>query len=230
MVSRRYKKLALAQNEGNEPRSAALLGSWGGAGAFLAAYMTSYLIYKACLVPISIDILEDVAKRSIAWNLSLFMIGVLICWIFPETPRDFRLHISFGNGLFAILAGITTANAIAWLQKHIGYLEEINRSPITIILIVVLAPIFEEFFFRGIVLNALLKRNNLVMAVVFGSVLFASAHESFWAGFSGQMLLCIVFVLSRRSILISWIAHVSLNCAAMFPEWFMLGFLRGVHH
>lgn len=181
-------------------------------------------------MPLLIDILDDEAKRSIAWNLSLLMIGVLICWVFPGTLRDFRSHISIRNSLLAVTAGIASANAVAWLQTHVGRLEEFDRSLIKIALIVLVAPIVEEFFCRGIMLNALLRKNNVIVAVLIESILFGSAHESFWAGFTGQLLLCIVFLLFRRSILVSCIAHISLNCAAMFPEWFMLSFLRVAHH
>lgn len=224
-----HQKLTLAQSGDNQPRPADLLGPWGGVGAFFAAYVTSYLLYQICLVPLLINALDDEAKRSIAWNLSLLTIGVLICWIFPETPRNFGIHISFRNGSFALLAGITSANGVAWLQTQVGYLEEFDQSLIKIVLIVLVAPIIEEFFCRGIMLNALLRKNNVVLAVLIESVLFGSCHESFWAGFSGQVLLCIVFLLFRRSLLVSWIAHFSLNCAVMFPEWFLLSSLRGVH-
>jgi membrane protease YdiL (CAAX protease family) len=225
-----HQKLTLAQSGGNHPRSAALLGPWGGVGAFFVAYVTSYLLYQICLVPLLINILDDEAKRSIAWNLSLLTIGVLICWIFPETPRNFGLHISFRNGSLAFLAGIASANVVAWLQTQVGYLEEFDHSLIKIMLIVLVSPILEEFFCRGIMLNALLTKNNVILAVLIESVLFGSAHESFWAGFSGQLLLCLVYLSFRRSIVVSCASHMALNCAAMFPNVFMPTFLRGVHH
>jgi len=121
-------------------------------------------------VPLLIDILDDEAKRSIAWNLSLLMIGVLICWVFPGTLRDFRSHISIRNSLLAVTAGIASANAVAWLQTHVGRLEEFDRSLIKIALIVLVAPIVEEFFCRGIMLNALLRKNNVIVAVLIESI------------------------------------------------------------
>ena len=225
-----HQKLTLAQSGDNHPRPADLLGPWGGVGAFFAAYVTSYLLYQICLVPLLIDNLDDLMKRGFAWNLSLLMIGGSIYWIFPETRREFRLDISLRSGIFAVIFGIVSVNAVGWVQTQVGFIEGFNRSPITILQAVILAPILEEFFCRGIMLNALLRKNNVVLAVLIESVLFGSCHESFWAGFSGQVLLCIIFLLFRRSLLVSWIAHFSLNCAVMFPEWFMLSSLRGVHH
>ncbi len=90
--------------------------------------------------------------------------------------------------------------------------------------LVILAPVFEELIFRGIILNGLLKRYSPVLSIVVSSLLFAAVHLNPWQFVSAFFLgLFIGWVYLRtKSISLAIIIHAFNNFAAILPE--MLGF------
>jgi membrane protease YdiL (CAAX protease family) len=80
---------------------------------------------------------------------------------------------------------------------------------------------------RGLLLNALLKRQahrkyGIITSVLVLSVLFAGCHDSFWGGLVGQVTLSAVFLVFRRSLAASMIAHSTLNLVVSFPSLLLL--------
>lgn len=87
----------------------------------------------------------------------------------------------------------------------------------------IIAPIFEELIYRGLILHAL-KRFGIHFAVFATSLLFALAHGNFIQGiptFFMSLLLCYM-VLESGSIITGMIAHF-LNNALGMVETFFLG-------
>ena len=72
---------------------------------------------------------------------------------------------------------------------------EINIS--TFLLIVIAAPVLEEFIFRAVMLNGLLKKYSPVKAILISSILFAFVHLNPWQFFSALFI----------GIFIGWIYH-----------------------
>ncbi|MDX9846432.1 MAG: type II CAAX endopeptidase family protein [Tenuifilaceae bacterium] len=98
------------------------------------------------------------------------------------------------------------------------------RNIFSIATLVILAPIFEELIFRGIILNGLLKRYSPLLSIVVSSLLFAAVHLNPWQFVSAFILgLFIGWVYLRtKSILLAIIIHAFNNFAAILPE--ILGF------
>ena len=98
------------------------------------------------------------------------------------------------------------------------------RNIFSIATLVILAPIFEELIFRGIILNGLLKRYSPVLSIVVSSLLFAAVHLNPWQFVSAFILgLFIGWVYLRtKSISLAIIIHAFNNLAAILPE--LLGF------
>jgi membrane protease YdiL (CAAX protease family) len=86
-----------------------------------------------------------------------------------------------------------------------------------LVLASVLAPIFEEVFFRGVLYNALRARLSIAIATLVSAFAFAIVHPQLPAGFLPIFGIGVVFAIlfeTRRSLVPSMVAH-SLNNTLM---------------
>jgi membrane protease YdiL (CAAX protease family) len=82
---------------------------------------------------------------------------------------------------------------------------------------VLVGPVFEELFTRGMILRSLLPRMNPWVAIGVTATLSALSHVSFWMSLPSQILLGIVYKLRENSIAASIACHVGMNAAVHFP-------------
>lgn len=79
---------------------------------------------------------------------------------------------------------------------------------------VILAPIFEEIFYRGLILHQLLKKYNTFTAILFSSFLFAISHlnpKTIIPLFLFSILISYLYVRFKQSLIIVILAHVVWN-------------------
>lgn len=106
------------------------------------------------------------------------------------------------------------------IRKFIQECLEMTPDFMTFLTVVVIAPVVEELFFRGIILNGLLKRYSVVKAIVITTVLFALPH-----GFTALGILVLGSILGwvyykSRNILLCILIHVAINLTAFaFLYW-----------
>ena len=81
---------------------------------------------------------------------------------------------------------------------------------LTALTLVVLAPVIEEVFFRGFLLNALWRRYGFTSAVVISSLIFAIPHGDILGAFVFAVVLSIVLA-STRSLIGPMLVHASNN-------------------
>ena len=96
--------------------------------------------------------------------------------------------------------------------------EELAISPIILILsVAVVAPIYEEIIFRGILLKGMAKKINPIIALVVSALLFALVHLNIPQGINAFLLgLVIGFIyLKTGSIYLSIFAHFINNFLAL---------------
>lgn len=96
--------------------------------------------------------------------------------------------------------------------------EELAVSPIILILsVVVVAPIYEEIIFRGILLKGMTKKINPTIALVISALFFALVHMNIPQGVNAFLLgLVIGFIYLRTgSIYLSIFAHFVNNFMAL---------------
>lgn len=125
---------------------------------------------------------------------------LLVAWLFVHRPRALAglasfpgrdpgraLRSGFGWGLLAWIGSTLVIAAMAWLLERVGLPPEPETAeraiafldPILVVLaVVILAPIAEEVFFRGIVFNAWLREGGRRSALIGSSALFAIIHLS----------------------------------------------------
>ncbi len=155
------------------------------------------------------------------------ILGLFLLWVFYrplrhlDTARSFPVGSLFPLGYLWFLIGF-----ILFLPSHLTWLNLIEKwglkgspqvtlvesstttDPLTLILItitvVVLAPLWEELFFRGLIFRFLLHRMNFWLAAALSGLLFSLIHMQI-NGFVGFWVLGIVFALAYRITGTIWI-------------------------
>lgn len=124
-------------------------------------------------------------------NYAIGIIGVLLSKFgLPDTSPDFSLN---GSVLF---------------------------NTFTFISVVILAPIFEELIFRGMILNTLTKYNKM-FAIIVTSLLFGLLHLNITQAipaFFMSLVLCYMYV-QTDSILVTILAHAGNNFLALMSAY-----------
>ena len=137
------------------------------------------------------------------FNLTKFSIKVFICII----------CISIGLAFFV--------NSFAFLFKDIfmdynkvnDFISSNTQSFIDIFFIVIVAPIFEEILFRGLIFNECRKYLNINTSIVLQALLFSMFHPNllqFIYAFLCGIILCLVYV-STNSIIANILVHCIFN-------------------
>tara|TARA_B000000460_G_C21489330_1_gene380835 strand:+ start:150 stop:1259 length:1110 start_codon:yes stop_codon:yes gene_type:complete len=169
-------------------------------------------------------------KREILENESiekdLFSIGVL------PSKKDIRMYALLGIpmvgiSLFSLMIIFIPLSYLYPEFVKFWLLDESNRmiyldgeiesticTILNILLIVIIAPITEELFFRGYLLNRWKNKFNAIIAVVLTSFLFALLHADLLGAFIFSAILSLVY-LKTKSIYGPVIIHFSNNTLAL---------------
>lgn len=139
--------------------------------------------------------------------------------------NDLFLGIAFGVGIL-LASGATNLATRYVVRLILGHMPESPAVtdelrgwatiPLTI-LVVAVAPICEEIFFRGFLYQGLKQRFRVGVAMIFSGAIFASIHFApinFPGLVVGGILLAVAFD-QRRSLVTSMAAHATLNAAVV---------------
>ncbi len=98
-------------------------------------------------------------------------------------------------------------------QYLIPIFNELNNSLLLILVAVILAPISEELFFRGFLLNVLWKKFGFMTSAVISSLIFAAMHKPFTVVIPIFALSMFFSLMYRKSgsILPGMILHIMVN-------------------
>ncbi len=147
-------------------------------------------------------------------------------------PRETWVYILLGVPLFAVsLCGVYIlylplsyffpAFVTVWLLESPPLIwwradpEFLLASFINALVIVVIAPVIEETFFRGFLLNRWWRKYGVPRAVIFSSVAFAVVHIQIGM-FVFAVLLSLIYV-KTRSLIGPIIVHAANNGIAILP-------------
>ena len=150
--------------------------------------------------------------------------------IYPAPP--FKIGTALVCGFAAQIPLGVIMGLIPFSEEILqGHDELINSSTtpmaVQVIYVVVLAPVIEEIFFRGIAHDRLSRAMHPVLASVISSVLFALIHGelvSIIAAFAAGMLLSLLYN-RYRTVLVPIAFHVGFNVLAYvvpFVEGFVM--------
>lgn len=152
--------------------------------------------------------LNDLMKENKKINLKLIIISILILF-------------SINNILGEVIDGLEKClNAIGLSTNNaLLQLEELNSSTIPMILsICIIAPIFEELIYRGVILKSLEKYGRF-FAILTSAILFGLAHGNFYQ--TPHTIIIGVFwgyLATEYSIKLSILLHIVNNVWAKFSD------------
>jgi membrane protease YdiL (CAAX protease family) len=201
--------------------------------ANIRAIRRAQLFFLLLLIVVGIGGLHPVLQTVSAISLIVF----LSCALRRSERHLFRSPPVSSVGYVLLLQGLLWLTALAcglllmsgvisWLGewRSTAFLEKTLRdartesfSFLTIVNMVILAPLYEELFFRGCLLGAYRAVGDR-FAILLSALLFAAAHEIFFNSLYTFLMGFLLAVLTIRynSILPSFLFHMLNNLAAIF--------------
>lgn len=182
-----------------------------------------------------IKITEVLARQGIVYIL--VVISVVCYFSFRTTWRRIDFGLTFKGADARRLAVAALSGTLGWLAANALYyfmlrlglddtaglviqaLIDADTLPELAgmaILIVFLAPVVEEFIFRGVIFGVIQKRYNVVYAVTASAIPFTILHGS-PVQYPGIMLIAVIlaFLYHRTgSLAVSIAAHSAFNCVS----------------
>ena len=100
-------------------------------------------------------------------------------YIDPETNFFSRGQIRQNIGFFADFFGtyIVLFVAVLLLALHDGFQSLSTNTSVLFLSLVIIAPLYEEILYRGLVLDVFFERYGKWTAIIISSILFAIAHS-----------------------------------------------------
>ena len=125
--------------------------------------------------------------------------------------------VTFGTYFYQLLAGSVGAPAPNTVYDN--SISSILTTPMGILYVVLVGPIFEEIIFRGAIMRSL-ERFGVNFAIVVSSLLFAAYHLMLFQGFFAFFIgLLLAYVCQRFSIKWSMLLHIFNNCFSAAVFW-----------
>lgn len=165
-----------------------------------------------------------------------FISGIILLWFMSSS---FKQNIKDLKFTFKPKETIDTVSMMYFLNYAIGIIGALlskfglpDTSPdfslngsvlfntFTFISVVILAPIFEELIFRGMILNTLTKYNKM-FAIIVTSLLFGLLHLNITQAipaFFMSLVLCYMYV-QTDSIFVTILAHAGNNFLALMSAY-----------
>ena len=160
---------------------------------------------------------------------------LLVSWFFVRRPRALAglppfpgrdpggaVRAGIGWGLLAWIGSTAVIAGVVWLLERLGIPPEPQTAEraialldpwLVVVAVVILAPIAEEVFFRGVVFNAWLREAGRRWAIIGSAALFAVIHLSLVSLLPIFLLgLALAWVYERTGTLLAPIAmHATVN-------------------
>ena len=182
-------------------------------------------------------------------SVSMLMYSVYICKKMDIWPLLNRISIIeifkevIKSFLILLLVGLALGVASLLLAKIFGITRNLPKTwqslsyvPSSYILLAVLitgftiAPVIEEFFFRGFLYNALKTRFQYLIALIFQAVVFAALHRYNLSNAIMVILVGVALALAyekRKTLLSPILVHVMINATFVIP--LLVATLQNIH-
>jgi len=131
---------------------------------FLIVYFDFQYVFRGNLILGYLVMVSIVARSNIKWTFK----SKGLCWIIFSTLFLYLVLFTF-NFMFNDLT-----EDLIFLELQYSNNSKYHLMPL--LKGIVLFPILEEFFFRGIIMEFLLNRISFLKALIFSSIIFSLAH------------------------------------------------------
>ncbi|MFZ5517305.1 MAG: CPBP family intramembrane glutamic endopeptidase [Candidatus Zhuqueibacterota bacterium] len=179
-------------------------------------------------------VLSESMNMLITYSIS-FSGAIFVGLLFRRMKSGATARFSFSAGkraIYPLLIGLTLTivallDPITDLIPMPDFMMQLflkllaDRSYPTFVLMVIAAPLLEEFLFRGIMLDGFLRNYSARKSIVFSSLFFALAHLNPWqfiVAFSLGLLIGYVYV-HTKSLLPCMFIHFIANVAGYFARF-----------
>lgn len=198
---------------------------------FFMSLITLFVLYVYCLkkrADITLPIIKNYTEnsKSLRYDMKL---GVLSWFVaFPA--------VSFFSSIFNIIIYLIFNVKKIPDQSAIYFLKSSMKHPFYFVLamisIVILAPIMEEFFFRGFLQNFFKKYLNRFFAIIFTSIIFGFVHFSYTQKLANITIVGSIFVFSlflgfiyekQKSLISPIFLHATFNAINVLNLIFIKG-------
>jgi membrane protease YdiL (CAAX protease family) len=156
---------------------------------------------------------------------------VLFIWRWPQIFASSRVRPRLIDFAVGIPTGYLMTNIAALIIGRSNFADQwIFTHPhrgLTLIAVVLIAPLEEELVYRGAFLGSLLPRTSTVWAVVITVAAATIMHDTWRVACVNQLLLCSVYLVCRRSLAASFIAHAVGNAVAFAPSLLFVFHFKG---
>jgi len=188
-------------------------------------------------------IYKDIGQYS---NLIVIITSILSFFIFlfiykGRRKSIFKIcnfsRISIKNIGLIVLLGAAFNIFVDYIMTYITQLPALDRAVksyeeisklisggnfiLSLLAVVLVAPFFEEIFFRGIVFNEMKNGMPLAVALIIQAIIFGVFHGNLIQGsyaFLLGLLLCLVYIWFK-SIWVNIAFHLSFNLTAVFTDY-----------
>lgn len=213
----------------------------------LGVYLLAFLLAGLATLPF-VQLMEpeaDFTNIVLTVVAALVIIGVLVLWLsryhrgwlealqLPE-PGTWRKEIGsgvlFGIGLYPVMVFVVGGLLTVLLQtisgEQVEAPEQVGEhlpavgTALTVVYAIVIAPIGEELFFRGVLFRALRDRHGFWVGAVGSSIGFGLIHFIPGSAIDAALLMTVMFFTGialcfiyerRRTIVAPIAAHVTFN-------------------
>ena len=218
-----------------------LYRAWPGTRSAISVYLMSMLAafpvgITAALSCEFIEFLTKTTINSAAWTMAIYMLAAEL-YMIHKCRKKFHLRVRLEKiqqmpkatiFLLAFLVGLFQAIPISALESFMDlpdYLEQdfvdLAHNPIGILMLCIIAPIAEEYLFRGLMMRKMLKWNiSPWYAIIGSSIMFGLIHLN-PAQIPGPIILGIVMAwmcYRTRSLIPGIIIHITNNTLCLIPE------------
>ena len=218
-----------------------LYRAWPGTKSAISVYLMSMLAalpvgIAAAFCCEFIEFLTKTTINSTAWIMAIYMLAAELYMIhkcrkkfhlrvrlekIQKMPKTIIFLLVFLVGLFQFIP-MTALENFMDLPDYMGQdIVDMAHNPIGILVLCIIAPIAEEYLFRGVAMRKMLRWNiSPRYAIIASSILFGLIHLN-PAQIPGAIILGIVMAwmcYRTRSLIPGIIIHITNNTLCLIPE------------
>lgn len=218
-----------------------LYRAWPGTRSAIYVYLMSMLValpigIAAALSCEFIQFLTKTTINSSAWIMAIYMLAAELYMIhkcrkkfhlrvrlekIQQMPKTIIFLLAFIVGLFQFIP-MTALENFMDLPDYIAQdFADLAHNPIGILVLCIIAPIAEEYLFRGVVMRKMLRWNiSPWYAIIGSSIMFGLTHIN-PAQIPGAIILGIVMAwmcYRTKSLIPGIIIHITNNTLCLIPE------------
>ena len=218
-----------------------LYRAWPGIRSAIYVYLMSMLaaLPVGIAAAFSCEFIEFLTKTTInssAWAMAIYMLAAEL-YMIHKCRKKFHLRVRLEKiqkmskaiiFLLAFMVGLFQAIPISVLERFMDlpdYMEQdflnLEHNPTGILMLCIIAPIAEEYLFRGLMMRKMLKWNiSPWYAIIASSIMFGLIHLN-PAQIPGAIILGIVMAwmcYRTKSLIPGIIIHITNNTLCLIPE------------